>query len=238
MSPVRSCLAALAALLLANGGAVASSLQISPVLVDLAGEATADKVTLRNLGDKPLNAQIRIFKWSQAGGKDVLAPTRDVVASPPIAAIAAGGEQIVRIVRVDKAPLAGEASYRLIVDQLPDQSRPTRSVINFTTRYSVPVFFAPVAQRAPALTWHIEQRGSAATLVAANPGSRRVRIAELGLSGQSGTTVVSRKGLVGYVLGKSTASWDLPGVNFPRGTAVRISAQGDDGPISGTATAR
>ena len=238
MTPVRLCLAAVAALVLAHGPARATSLQISPVLVDLAGEASAEKVTVRNLGDQPINAQIRVFKWTQKAGKDVIEPTRDVVASPPIASIAAGGEQVVRIVRVDKTPLSAEVSYRLLVDQIPDRSKPTRSAVNFMMRYSVPVFFSPARQRAPELAWSIEQRNGVVTLTAANSGTRRVRIAELGLSSQSGTTVASRKGLVGYVLGNSTASWDLTGTSLPRGAAVTISAQSDDGPIRGTATAR
>lgn len=238
MTPVRLCLAAVAALVLAHGPARATSLQISPVLVDLTGEASAEKVTVRNLGDKPINAQIRVFKWTQKAGRDVLEPTRDVVASPPIASIAANGEQVVRIVRVDKSPLSSEVSYRLLVDQIPEQSKPTHSAVNFMMRYSVPVFFSPAHQRSPELTWSLEQRNGVVTLTASNSGTRRVRIAELGLSSQSGTTVASRKGLVGYVLGKSTASWDLSGVNLPRGAAVSITAQGDDGPIKGTATAR
>ena len=139
---------------------------------------------------------------------------------------------------VDKTPLSAEVSYRLLVDQIPDQARPTHSAVHFMMRYSVPVFFSPLRQRAPELAWSIEQRNGVATLIASNSGTRRVRIAELGISSQSGTTVASRKGLVGYVLGNSTASWDLTGLSLPRGAPVSITAQGDDGPIKGTATAR
>lgn len=238
MTFVRSCIAAFAVFVLAHGHARASSLQISPVLVDLSGPASAEKVTLRNLGGKPINAQIRVFKWTQSGGKDVLEPTRDVVASPPMASIDANGEQIVRIVRVDKSPISTEVSYRLLVDQIPDQSKASHSAVNFMMRYSVPVFFSPVRQRSPELTWRLEQRKGVAVLIATNSGSRRVRIAELGLSSQSGTTVASRKGLVGYVLGRSTAAWDLPGVNLRHGASVSITAQGDDGTIRATATTR
>lgn len=238
MKPVRTSLATLAALALAGGVAAASTLQLSPVLIDVDGPASAEKVTLKNLGDRPINAQIRLFKWTQKNGRDVLEPTREVVASPPIASIGANGEQVVRVVRVDRTQLAGETSYRLLVDQLPEQAAPTKSGVSFLMRYSVPVFFAPKAQVAPQLTWQIEARGGALHITATNPGSRRVRVAELSISSQSGATVASRKGLVGYVLGGSTATWQLSGASLVKGVAVRIEARGDDGPIRAQAVAR
>lgn len=235
---VRTSLATLAALALAGGVAAASSLQLSPVLIDLEGTAAAEKVTLKNLGGRPINAQIRLFRWTQKNGRDVLEPTRDVVASPPIASIAANGEQVVRVVRIDRTPLAREASYRLLVDQLPEKMAPTKSGVSFLMRYSVPVFFAPKVQPAPQLTWQIEARGGAIHVSASNPGSRRVRVAELSITSQSGATVAARKGLVGYVLGGSTATWQLSGTSLAKGAAVRIEARGDDGPIRAQAVAR
>lgn len=235
---VRTSLATLAALALAGGVAAASSLQLSPVLIDLEGTAAAEKVTLKNLGGRPINAQIRLFRWTQKNGRDVLEPTRDVVASPPIASIAANGEQVVRVVRIDRTPLAREASYRLLVDQLPEKMAPTKSGVSFLMRYSVPVFFAPKVQPAPQLTWQIEARGGAIHVSASNPGSRRVRVAELSITSQSGATVAARKGLVGYVLGGSTATWQLSGTILAKGAAVRIEARGDDGPIRAQAVAR
>lgn len=238
MRLARTSFAALAVTFLACGVAAAATLQVSPVLIDVNGEGGAEKVTLRNLGDRPLNAQIRLFKWTQKDGRDVLEPTREVVASPPIAAIGPNGEQIVRVVRVDRTPLAGEASYRLIVDQLPEQVAPTKSGVSFLMRYSVPVFFASKASSAAALSWQVEARNGAVFVTASNPGSRRVRVAELDVSSQSGATIASRKGLVGYVLGSSTATWQLSGVSLAKGATVRIEARGDDGPIRGQAVVR
>lgn len=238
MTLVRTCLAAVVVLVLTQGNVHATSLQLSPVLIDLADGTAAAKVTVSNVGDKPIHAQIRVFKWSQKGGKDVIEPTQDVIASPPITAIAPSGEQVVRIVRVDKSALPGEASYRLLIDQIPDRAAPTRSAVQLAMRYSVPVFFAPTQQRAPQLAWMLEQRNGVAIVTATNSGARRARIAELGILHESGAIVTSRKGLVGYVLGNSTASWELPGVRFPRGATVSITAQGDDGPIKGTTTVR
>ena len=232
------CTVTVASLVATTTHAMATTVQVSPVLVDASGGSSAEKVTLSNLGDAQLNAQVRVFKWVQRDGNDVLEPTREVIASPPAVQMAPGAAQVIRVVRVDKAPLAGEASYRLVVDQLPKPGQPTRSAVNFVMRYSVPVFFSPTINKSSPLAWTAEAKGGSVVLTARNVGPRRVRIAELSLQSQSGTPLASRKGLVGYVLAGSTASWTIPASGLTRGAAVSIVAQGDEGPIRGQAVAQ
>ena len=79
-------------------GARAGTLQIEPVLIDVASPGAASTVSLRNDGTAPINAQIRIFRWSQVDGKENLEPTDDVVASPPAVALAPKTNYVARIV--------------------------------------------------------------------------------------------------------------------------------------------
>ena len=122
-------------------GASAASLQIAPVGFDLPAASKVAQLTLHNLGTAPLNAQIRVFRWSQAGGQDQLTETQDIVASPPAVTIEPGLDHLVRLVRVAAAPVAGEESYRLLVDELAPPPDPNTTGITFVVRYSVPVFF-------------------------------------------------------------------------------------------------
>jgi fimbrial chaperone protein len=46
----------------------AASLQVSPVSVEVPAPGAAATITLRNEGSNPLNAQIRVFRWSQVNG--------------------------------------------------------------------------------------------------------------------------------------------------------------------------
>src|SRR5437588_508203 len=94
--------------LAASVGARAGSLQVEPVLIDVAAPGAASTVTLRNEGSMPINAQIRVFRWSQVDGKENLEPTDDVVASPPAAKLASKTNYVVRVVRVTKRPVSGE----------------------------------------------------------------------------------------------------------------------------------
>ena len=101
--------------------AEASSLRVAPILLDVSAPGAATTLNLRNEGDEKLHVQIRIFRWTgntQAGPS--LEPTGDVVVSPPAATLLPATEYVVRVVRVARQPVAGEESYRILVDEVPD----------------------------------------------------------------------------------------------------------------------
>ncbi len=115
-------LLAIALVIFSSKVANAAQLQVRPVLVDVIAPGASSVLTLQNTGVENVNAQIRVFRWSQANGRDLLMPTRDVVASPPFVKMKPGGSYNLRIIRVSKRPVRGEESYRLIVDQILDIS--------------------------------------------------------------------------------------------------------------------
>jgi fimbrial chaperone protein len=214
----------------------AASLQVTPLLVEVAAPGATSTLTLRNQGTQPVNGQIRVFRWTQAGGQDVLEPTDAVVASPPMASLAGRVDYAVRIVRTNKQPIAREESYRLLIDELPDASRRRSGTIAIVLRQSIPVFFTPEERGAPKLTWSVRQEGGQVTVTAKNSGDRRVRISRLQV-GSGKSSVVFAKGLVGYALAGSTMSWTRPAPRGFGGGPVKISAQSDTGAISVTVPA-
>jgi fimbrial chaperone protein len=131
------------ALGLGLSGAAASSLRVSPIGLDLAGGAAASTIRLWNNEKQPVNVQVRIFKWTKVDGKDRFEPTTDVVASPPISKLAGGSENLIRVVRVAKRPLAEKENYRLMVDELPSVAAAGTSRVNIVIRHSIPVRFTP-----------------------------------------------------------------------------------------------
>src|SRR5919202_1693652 len=121
--------------------ALAASLQVSPVLLQVQAPGAATRITVRNEGAQPLAAQTRVFRWTQVNGQDVLEPTTAVVASPPIVNLASRVDYTVRVVRTSGKPVAQEESYRLLVDEIPDPSRRAKGVITLAVPHLSPVFF-------------------------------------------------------------------------------------------------
>jgi fimbrial chaperone protein len=229
-----------AALLLfvAQAASQAATLQVEPVLVEVMAPGTVSTVTLRNDGDKPINAQIRVFRWVQLDGQEKLEPTDEVVASPPATILAPQGTYVVRIVRTTKRPVSGEENYRLLIDQLPDPTQQRNGTVNFLMRYSIPVFFGTAGRTGPAVAWSVARSGDKVTLTAHNSGERRLRVSALSLRDAQGKTVSLGNGLVGYVLGRSNIQWKVPtsARAFAASGPIAVSAQSDVGPVHAMAS--
>jgi fimbrial chaperone protein len=209
----------------------AASLQVAPVLVEVPAPGATATLKLRNEGTKPLDAQIRIFQWTQVDGEDVLTPTTDVAASPPVASLQPNADYTVRVVRTNKEPAVKEEAYRLLIDELPGQAT-TQTAVNIALRYSIPVFFT-VPGAAPKLSWTLQQRANKPVIVASNAGDRRIRLSKLKVTDGKGVVANFGDGLAGYVLGHAGKNFAVPASakGFGAGGLASISAQGDLGPI-------
>ncbi|MBP0615839.1 fimbrial biogenesis chaperone [Jiella mangrovi] len=128
-------------LMLAVGSGNAASLRVSPISLDLPHGTKASSVRVWNNDRQPVTVQARIFRWTRKGGKDILSPTRDVVVSPPIATLAPGAENVIRIVRTSNRPVEGREAYRLIVDQIPDRSHDRPGTVRILVRHAIAVIF-------------------------------------------------------------------------------------------------
>lgn len=193
--------------------AAAAGLTVTPVSLQFQPRDTAHALWLNNSGEAPLHAQLRAYRWTQDGSRDLLQPTAELVLSPPIIELQPGEVQLVRVIRPAAAATA-EQAYRILVDELPDPAKPVRSGLNFVMQFSVPVFAAAAVPGVPAaqLDWSLRQEGSELQLVSRNRGGRRAQITELELRDAQGRVQLAQPGLVGYALAGSGRRWvvDLP----------------------------
>jgi fimbrial chaperone protein len=213
----------------------AGSLQVAPVLIEVKAPGATSTLTVRNEGPRPLDAQVRIFKWRQADGEDVLEPSDAVVASPPTVTLPSRVDYSVRVVRTSRQPVDEEEAYRLVVDELPDASREKAGTVALVVRHSIPVFFMPQEASPPKLTWSVQAQGGRVTVTVRNDGGRRIRVARLRVRDGQGRTVSFGDGLLGYALAGSTMRWTRPAPRGFGGGLATISAQGDIGPIDAKA---
>ena len=208
--------------------AAASTLRVSPVGLDLPTGQNTATLSLFNDDATPLNVQVRVFRWRQVDGKDVLEPATGVVASPPIAKVAPGAARTIRVVRLESKLPDRQEAYRLIVDELPPPLSEGGRQVTLLMRHSIPLFFAASADRAK-VAWRLSQRPAGPTLTAVNSGGRHLRVSNLKVLDATGAVLVERKGLVGYALPGSKMTW--PTSPFAPGPGLRLVADTDAGPI-------
>ncbi|GAB2620425.1 fimbrial biogenesis chaperone [Novilysobacter erysipheiresistens] len=203
----------LIALLGLCGPTHAASLQVAPTSVELQAGENGAAVWLSNTDpDTPVRAQVRLFRWTQQDGEDTLEPTRDLAISPPLVELAGGARQLVRVIRTGPPPTGVEASYRIIVDEVPSGTAVEQTGLKFLLRYSIPVFVLPAG--GPAIAYDIaprlERTGDAASLVVENRGHQHAQLADLAYIDADGKRDELMSGLVGYVLPGQTMRWALP----------------------------
>lgn len=186
-----------------------ATLQVAPVKIDFVPGQNAAGVALTNPGETPVYGQVRVFRWDQDANGDVLSPSAEVVASPPIIQLAGRGQQLIRLVRVQPGNLAVEQSYRLLIDEIPPPGTDKHVGVTIRMRYSVPVFVAPGNDTAPVLAWQVVRQDGQWLLRLDNRGQRHTQVGALTLEDASGKAQQVSKGLLGYALAGHARQWPL-----------------------------
>src|SRR5579863_2191714 len=211
--------------------AQAGSFEVNPVILVLSGSHTSDVVRVTNTGVQPVVVQAQLYAWSQVNGSNAYADSRDLVMTPPIFTIPAGGEQLVRIgLRNPQGP-AHELNYALFLAEVPP-SKGQHLGLQIALRVGMPVFVEPSNDIAPDLHWTLARTSGGELTVTANntgPGHAEVKNFSLTREGNK-TPLVQANG--GYVLAGQSRAWTvkLP-MTLATGAALELAADTDGGTV-------
>jgi len=153
-----ACAVLVLSVMLPGSSASAASIGVAPTLLDVKRGESVAGLRVRN-GDagKAVSVQVRVVRWRQDASGNVYEPAEGVVASPPVTRIAPGAENLIRIVRTAKEAVAGEESYRVLVDELPDPDAAQAGVVSILIRQSVPLFFSSPKATPAQPQWRISR---------------------------------------------------------------------------------
>ncbi|HMM44442.1 MAG TPA: fimbria/pilus periplasmic chaperone [Candidatus Macondimonas sp.] len=217
------------------------AMTVMPVTLQFAPGQRSGVLTLTNQGAQPAAFQIRAYAWDQAEGIDRLTPSTALVVSPPLGSIAPGVPQTVRLV-LKETPRDREASYRILVDQIPPPAEP--GVVGFALRFSLPIFVPPPIRIAPQIRWSIvmdQTEDAMAYLVAENTGGQHAKILEAVLITPDGATQhIDAVGQSPYVLAQSIRRWPIPdpGQVANAHGGIQLKGRSDAGAIDQMVTLR
>lgn len=202
-----------------------ASLLVWPIDPVINADRGAGALWLENKGKAVAVVQIRIFAWSQQNGDDAYSEQSPVTVSPPMAQIAPGGRQMVRLVSPQASRASAETAYRIVVDEIPARvieepvagdSSPGRAGVRFQMRYTIPLFVYGAAGPSPSvqqgdasLRCALGERDGRKILTIRNASPLHVRLVDLRLDGASGPLAFP-DGQLSYVLAGASRSWSLP----------------------------
>ncbi|KQW82298.1 fimbrial biogenesis chaperone [Brevundimonas sp. Root1279] len=222
---------ALAAFLVATAPAapaIAGSLEIGPIRLQMIGPERTATLTIRNVDSAPVTVQIRTVDWTQPNGEDVYTPSALMLVSPPLVTLAPGESQVVRVVIENLPEAPTERAFRLILDELPPEPNANATGVQTAIRALVPVFVTPSTAARPNLSWSAIRSGDQLVVTAANRGDSRDRLINLSVAADG--QALNPYALDGYVLAGGSRSWTLPAGSAQAG-AITISAEGEYGTV-------
>jgi fimbrial chaperone protein len=184
--------------------AVAGSFQIDPVKVEVSSDRKTGSVTIRNDASAPVTVRGYALGWTQKDGEDVYSDLPDVIVSPPVFTIPAGGKQVVRVgLRSAAAP----SSYRLILEEVPAAN--SGSGIQVALRLNLPLYILEKAGSAGDLAWSaVQQADRSWQLEAVNRGTGYVQVDTAEARRQTGISLPATMWL-GAVLPGSSRRWTI-----------------------------
>lgn len=200
--------AAIFFILIAGAVAGAQALSVLPVTIPLSPGQKTTSLTITNQGTIETAIQIRVYAWSQKDGDGdfQLTATNLVVLSPPIARIAPGASQVIRII-LRQLPEGREATYRILIDQIPPPAEP--GVVHVVLRMSIPIFAQPAIRSFADVQFHLERKDGQIYLVGLNAGNLHESIRDIVLTTSDGRKLKPESNASPYILAGVTRRWRI-----------------------------
>ena len=203
-------------LLIANFSVSAGQFSVNPVRIYMTTKDRTTAVTVVNEGNAELVMQADLFLWRQtANGQELLTPTEDLIAAPPIIKLAPGARQVVRLAMLKPMPVTEQVTYRLMVREIPEAKPPEPGVqLQIGLTFSLPVFITPPTAKRR-LECELQRTASdAVRATCENTGNAYAQPTEFKLNDLSGQTLLISQ-LSGYILPGTKRSFELKRAGGP-----------------------
>jgi fimbrial chaperone protein len=209
----------------------AGSFKVNPVQIKLPADQRAASLTITNSDAAPVAVRVVTLAWSQQNGEDKYSPTGNVIVSPPIFTIPAGGTQLVRVGLKDRGI---ERAYRVILEEIPRQ-KPVEGEVQVILRLNLPLYLIPKDGGKPDVSWRAWRTADGIIdIEGRNSGTLYEQVAELSVEAGERAEVLSKE--LGTVLPGSSRIWKVRGSTLlhPGGSftlKVRSSAGEIEAPV-------
>jgi fimbrial chaperone protein len=210
----------------------AGSFTVNPVRVTLSPTQRVAAISVSNHGAEASVIQLETSRWTQQDGKDSLAPSNEILATPPIFTLAPGASQIVRVGLRRASDAQHELTYRLVLREVPPP-QPIAQGLRVALAISMPVFVVSAHPSFSNLAWRaVRLADGRIQLQATNTGSAHVQIGSLELSSPPSASPIVRQSVATYVLPGNTRSWTFKTTaGVAAGSILQLRATTDSGDL-------
>ena len=211
----------------------AGSFSVNPVRIELTAARPNALVQIANLSDEPTIIQVHVVSWrSDNNNESVYLPTDDVLVNPPIFTVDPRQKQFMRLGLRRPASAPAEASYRLIVEEVPKPPAPGFVGLQTVLRISIPIFLKPVTPVSPKLAWRVDYTNrDSVRLTAMNQGNAHIQITGLELTPVGANRTPIKTSVLDYLLPNQARTWIIESARISGLVQIRLTAHTDAGNI-------
>lgn len=175
----------------------AAEIGLTPITLHLDRVRDRTLVKVENHGSEPVTMQADAIDWSRQNTDGDSVPTDALMVSPPIFTIGPGQTQIVRVGLRRAAALTQEATYRMVLREIPRPVEAGDTVsgnVQVLMALRVPVYVAPQQPRREA-RWQVRSDGQGnITAEVTNNGNVHLTLASLHLRDASARSLAEQSG--------------------------------------------
>ena len=207
----KSILVCFACVALFSSQAQSAAFKVNPLKLSFSPDTKTTALEVVNTSGAALTLQVEAKKWIQnSSGEDVLQNTKDILFFPKIVTLKKNEKRVVRVNYRGGRVENKEKSYRLFVQELVDRSR-LGAALNFSLRFSIPIFITPNDATANVKVLGIETDGDVMNVVVENKGMAHSLINKIQLTGLDGRhkELFFKEGKGWYVLSESSNSFQI-----------------------------
>jgi fimbrial chaperone protein len=192
----------------------ATSLDVSPVRIEIPAGKNNSSFTISNKSDESVLFQLKAVKWTQKAGKDIYSETKDIILNPPIINISPDSYQLFRVGLRTQLNPNKEHTYRIFATQVATSSEAPKTTAAITTlmEFNLPIFIQPKEEKKDVHSELKFIKSDQLQLHVINNSNIHVQITEISLyphKTELDTSLLSQETFV-YLLPEQEKIWILP----------------------------
>lgn len=185
---------------------------ISPVTIELEHKVRSTVVTIYNRGQGVGEFEVKVTEWTQnETGVDIQAPSKDIIYFPRFLKVAPNESRIIRIASRTPA-VRNEKTYRLIVTELPEKTKPKATGVRFQFQFAIPLFVTPPHKIVKAKIFKSNVSGGQVHTTVTNEGNTRFRVESVAVQGKNpkGESLFEKTITGWYILAGASKLYSIP----------------------------
>jgi fimbrial chaperone protein len=203
--------------------AVAGSFRIDPVNLVVPHGRSSAELRLTNLAGSAAAVRVTALRWTQRDGADLYETTSDIIASPPMFAVAPGGSQLIRFGFRRRVP---GAAYRINVEEIPGPAAQGTG-IRVALKIDLPLYVGTEENAPPRLVWALQRAADGAFVAESrNEGGTPAQVSSVEALDQAGRRL-ARSVERGVVLPGSMRRWRLGRAGGQAATIIVTTPSGE-----------